>query len=128
MHFYSYLCKSMLLSEWFNRSLTRIDEVTLTHDIIMLSPGIHALFSVVTRFSTNTHCFRMSRSLGKRETTNLAIIHWHITPPWNNNKSHHFKLGSREPLRHLSGNSDAHSLLVYAAGCSINVSFTEQQL
>ena len=58
----------MLLSEWFNRSVIRIGEVTLTHHI--RSACFVFRFN---RFTTDTHCFCKSPTLGNREIANLVI-------------------------------------------------------
>ena len=71
MHLYADLCKSMLLSEWFNQSVIRIGEVTLTHHLMSAwVPCFHFRFN---SFMTDTHCFCKSLTLGNREITNLVI-------------------------------------------------------
>ena len=71
MHLYYDLCKSMLLSEWFNRSVIRIGEETLTHHI--RSAWDQCFVFRFNRFTTDTHCFCKSQTLGSREINNLAI-------------------------------------------------------
>ena len=61
----------MLLSEWFNRSVIRIGEVTLTHHI--RSAWDPCFVFRFNRFTTDTHCFCKSPTLGNREITNLVI-------------------------------------------------------
>ena len=76
MHLYYDLCKSMLLSEWFNRSVIRNGEVTLTHHKIMWhirSAWDPCFVFCLIAFTTDTHGFCKSPILGNREITNLAI-------------------------------------------------------
>ncbi len=60
MHLYADFCKSILLSEWFSRSVIRICEVMLIHHL--RSAGIHALFSVLIA-SRLTPIVSVNRSL-----------------------------------------------------------------
>ena len=71
MHLYYDLCKSMLLSEWFNRSVIRIGEVTLTHHI--RSAWDPCFVFSFNPFTTDTNWFCKSPTLGNGEITNLAI-------------------------------------------------------
>ena len=76
---------SDLLSEWCNRSVIRIGEVTLTtHTRSAWDPCFLFRFN---RFTTDTHCFYKSPTLGNREITNLAITQWHSKPPRHHNNS-----------------------------------------
>ena len=88
MHLYSDLCKSMLLSEWCNRSVIRIGEVTLTHHPrSACDPCFVFRFK---RFMTDTRCFCKSLTLGNREITNLA-----------NDSSYSFSSSSRSRIAHV---------------------------
>ena len=85
MQLYSDWCKSILLYEWFNRSVIRIGEVALTtHIRTAWDPCFVFRFN---RLTTNTHCFCKSSTLGNSDITNLAITQWHSKLPWHHNKS-----------------------------------------
>ncbi len=106
----------MLLSERFNRSVIRIGEVTLTHHI--MSAWDPCFVFRLNRFTTDTHCFCKSPTLGNSEITKL--LHngtAHLPGIIISRQPHHFTLGelrrmhtgSREPPRPLSDNPNAHS-------------------
>ena len=125
----------MLLSERFNRSVIRIGEVTLTHHI--MSAWDPCFVFRLNRFTTDTHCFCKSPTLGNSEITKL--LHngtAHLPGIIISRQPHHFTLGelrrmhtgSREPPRPLSDNPNAHSLFWHWTLCYVTTKWSLKTL